>query len=182
MTIRAQKVPKIETEKKSLFDVGAEDWAPSHGPNSTVKTTYCSAAAPATARDRRGAEKSTLNCHFDFRRALSKWLSSSQFYWDLTKNKFSFLPSSLASRSQWQIQFYTRSATLNLEKLGQSLHEEWPNPATSSKRNWRAANPCTWENLPYHLSLTKWYSARSRNYLDNFQQKLKVSQFDVWNC
>ena len=87
-------------EDGSTFDIGTENWAPAHGPNSTVKTSYL-ARRSQLLRARAPPRK-----RFDSHRSLlileERWANLAQlftFYWDLTRNKFSFLPSFVLIRA-----------------------------------------------------------------------------------
>ena len=77
-------------EDGSTFEVGTENWAPTHGPNSTVKTSYFWRRPQLLRAGYRRAKNSILICHFWFG---ERWAKSAQlftFLLSFNENKFQF--------------------------------------------------------------------------------------------
>ena len=100
MIFRAPKVPQIKMEDRSPFDMGTKNWAPAHGLHSTVKISDSARRSQLLRAGHHRAWHLILICHFKLLE--ERWAKLAQlfaFYWDLTRNKFSFLPSLVPLRS-----------------------------------------------------------------------------------
>ena len=118
MTTKALKVPQIKMEDKSPFDVGTKNWAPAHGPQLNCQNILFSSAVSATARWAPPSER--FDSHLSLLILEERWANLAQlfaFYWDLTRNKFSFLPNAVLTRSLLLIRFSTLEAILDSGRL-----------------------------------------------------------------
>ena len=120
MISRALKVPQIKMEDRSPFDIGTKNWAPAHGLHSTVKISDSARRSQLLRAGHHRAWHLILICHFKLLE--ERWANLAQlftFYWDLTRNKFSFLPNAVLTRSRCLIRFYMREDILDSAKLWQ---------------------------------------------------------------
>ena len=91
---------------------------PPTAPTQLSKHLIFSAAASATARQAPPRER--FDSHLSLLILEERWANLAQlftFYWDLTRNKFSFLPSSVPIRSPLINLIFTSADILDLAKL-----------------------------------------------------------------
>ena len=123
MTIRAVKVPLIKMEDGSPFDIRSWKLSARPRPRLNCQNILFLERRPQLLRaGRRRAKNSILICQIWFRRTLSKiWLSSSHFYWALTRNKFSFPLSFFVTRSPLFIWTFGLTPSWNLEEIDSAI-------------------------------------------------------------
>ena len=100
MTIRAIKVPLIKMEDGSPFDIRSWKLSARPRPRLNCQNILFLERRPQLLRvGRRRAKDSILICHFDLEERWAKLAQLFTFYWDLTKNKFSFPLDFVVARS-----------------------------------------------------------------------------------
>ena len=112
------KVPQIKMEDRPPFDIGTKNWAPAHGLHSTVKISDSARRSQLLRAGHHRAWHLILICHFKLLE--ERWANLAQlftFYWDLTRNKFSFPLNAFLTRSPSLIKFYSDAILESSRKL-----------------------------------------------------------------
>ena len=168
-------------EDKSPFNVGTKNWAPAHGPNSTVKTSYL--ARRSQLLRARAPPRERFDSHLSLLILEERWANLAQlftFYWDLTRNKFSFPLNAVAIRSVLLIRFPRGTPFWNPGNLDGDRLEHRPSLRTINKMNGRIASPRAEVHSPYHLPSRKWYLGALQKLLVISNVKIKGQWIRFW--
>ena len=149
------RVPQSRMEEISAFDGGRWELSTLPRPHPSCQNKPVKMADCFAERACRRTEVKSLNCHFNLLiGTLSQITQLYQFYWDLTKYIFSFIPTSTALRS---LNFNPRvlSDILDFQKVLVKFHTKTlTNPRTcQAGGTWRdlwTANRWIIIQVPYH--------------------------------
>ena len=157
MIALALKVPLIKMEDGSPFDIWNWKLSTRPRPQLNCQNILFWERRPQLLRaERRRAKNSILICQFWFRRTLSKLAQLFTFYWDLTRNKFSFPLSLFEIRSTLLIGVYPDAILESLEKLIGDHWEHRSRLKELSEKYGRIADSRAWIHPPYHLRSSGW--------------------------
>ena len=157
MIARALKVPLIKMEDESPFGIWNWELSTRPRPQLNCQNILFWERRPQLLRaGRRRAKNSILICQFWFRRTLSKLAQLFTFYWDLTRNKFSFPLSLFEIRSTLLIGVCPDAILESLEKLIGDHWEYRSRLKELNEKHGRIADSRAWIHPPYHLRSSGW--------------------------
>ena len=122
---------------------------------------------------RRRVKNSILICNFDLEERWAKLAQLFTFYWDLTRNKFSFPLNAFLTRSPSLIKFLLGRHLGIVEKTDWNHLEYRSRFRITNSEDGRTANPRGRFHPPYHLRLRRWYSGTLQKLVVISNVKLK---------
>ena len=161
-------------EDRPPFDIGTKNWAPAHGLHSTVKISDSARRSQLLRAGHHRAWHLILICHFKLLE--ERWAKLAQlfaFYWDLTRNKFSFPLNAFLTRSPSLIKFYSDAILESSRKVDWNHWEYRSRSRITNLEEGRTANPRGRFHPPYHLCSRRWYSGTLQKLVVISNVKLK---------